>query len=122
VSFDERMRRAFAGVETSAGFEARLLARIAALPAVPADERRARAERLRARARRILVREAWINAATAAGIGIAAIALVWRQGPAVARWIEDAMAAAADPGQLMMVAVVALAAGLWPVLKRLLPR
>jgi hypothetical protein len=122
VSFDERMRRAFAGVDTSAGFEARLLARVAELPAVPAGELRARFERSRARARRSLVREAWLNAATAAGVGIAAIALVWRQGPAVARWTEAALATAADPGELAKVAVLALAAGLWTVLRKLLPR
>jgi hypothetical protein len=122
VSFDERMRRAFADIDTAAGFEARLHARIAALPAVPAGELRARVERLRARAQQNLAREAWFNAATAAGVGVAAIALVWRHAPAVARWTLDAVTAAADPAELMKVAVLALAAGLWPLLRRLLPR
>jgi hypothetical protein len=116
------MRRAFAGVDTASGFEARVAAGIAALQTPQADALRERMERQRSREARRLRRLAWLNAATAAGAGIAAIALVWREGPAVARWTEAALSAATDPGVLMGVALAALALGCWPVLRKMLPR
>ena len=119
---DERLRRAFAGIDTSAGFEARVAARIAALHAAPRAAELEYVERLRASAARRLAREAWMNAATAVGIGVAAIAVVWRHGPAVARWTEDALAVASSPEVILPAAMTVLAAGLWPVLRRLMPR
>ena len=119
---DARLRRAFAGVEISAGFEARVAARIAALPAAARAADLERVERQRASAARRLERDAWMNAATAVGIGAAAIALVWRQGPVVARWTEDALAVASSPEVLLPAAMAVLAAGLWPVMRRLMPR
>lgn len=120
--FDARMREVFAGLDTAPGFEARVAARVAALDAEPAHVRRAHAERRRHREAERLRREYWLNAATAAGAGAAAIAVVWRHGPAVARWTESALAAAAEPGALMGLALGALAVGLWPVLRGWLPR
>jgi ferric-dicitrate binding protein FerR (iron transport regulator) len=119
---DARMRGAFAGVDTSPGFEARVAGRIASLHAEPADILRERVERRRMRAAERLRREAWMNAMSVAGIGAAAIALVWRHGPAVARWTEDALAAVSDPGTLTYLALATLTLGLWPVLRGLLPR
>ena len=120
--FDARMREAFAGIDTAPGFEARVAVRVAALDAVPARVRREHAELHRHREAERLRREYWLNAATAAGAGAAAIAVVWRHGPAVARWTESALAAAAEPGALMGLAFGALALGLWPVLRVWLPR
>ena len=119
---DERLRRAFAGIDTSAGFEARVVARIAALAAAPHAADLARVERQRASAARRLAREAWMNAASAVGIGVAAIAVVWRHGPVVARWTEDALVVASSPEVILPAAMTVLAAGLWPVLRRLMPR
>jgi len=119
---DARLRRAFSGIDTATGFDSRLDARIAALPQGLAASQRARAERQRARAVKLLAREAWLNAATAVGVGAAATAVIWRHGPAVACWIEGALGAAADPAALMAFASAVLVAGLWPVLKGLLPR
>jgi hypothetical protein len=116
------MRRLFAGVDTSAGFEARLLARVAALPAVPEAELRACADRRQELARRRLRREAWMNGVTAVGVGAAVMALVWRHGPAVAGWTEQAMLAMSDPDVLARGALVVVAACLWPAVRRLLPR
>ncbi len=59
----------------------------------PAEVLRERADRRRLRAARRLRREAWMNAATVAGAGAAAIALVWRHGPAVARGTAAALEA-----------------------------
>ena len=119
---DERLRRAFAGIDTSAGFEARVVARIAALPAAPRALDLERVERQRTNAARRLAREAWMNAASAVGIGVAAIAVVWRHGPLVARWTEDALVVASSPEVILPAAMTVLAAGLWPVLRRLMPR
>ena len=119
---DARLRRAFSEIDTAAGFESRLAVRIAALPQLPAASQRARAERERARTVKLLAREAWLNAATAVGVGAAVTAAIWRHGPAVARWTGDALAAAADPTVLTSFACAVLIAGLWPVLKGLLPR
>lgn len=120
--FDARLRRAFAGVDTAPGFEARVAARVAALRVEPADVLRARAESGRLREARRVRRETWLNAVTAAGAGVAAIAVVWRHEPAVARWTESQLAAASDPAVLMGIALSALALGLWPALRGRLPR
>jgi len=58
----------------------------------------------------------------AAGIGTALIALVWREGPAVARWVEQGLAAASDVGSLGTFAFVSLGIGTWVALQRLMPR
>jgi hypothetical protein len=120
--FEALMRRHFAGIDTSPGFEARLAGRIAAMRMEPADVLRARVERRLELVAQRLRREAWMNAANAVGIGAAAIALVWRHGPSVARRVEDLLAAASDPQALMGAAAVVLALGLWPALRRFLPR
>ena len=122
AGIDARLRRAFAGIDTSAGFDARVAARIAMVHAAPDASERERVERQRASAVRRLAREAWMNAATAVGVGAAAIAVVWRHGPVVARWTEDALVVASSPGVMLPAAMTVLAAGLWPVLKRLMPR
>ena len=119
---DASLRRAFAGIDTAPGFEARVLARIAALPATEQAAGRERLERQRLSAARRIAREAWMNAATAIGLGAAAIALVCRHAEAAARWTEDALAVSSSPEVLLPVAMTVLAAGLWPVLRKLMPR
>jgi hypothetical protein len=119
---DARMRRLFEGVDTSPGFEARVLARVAALESDAAAALRSLAERRRALEQRWLRRESWMNAVTAAGIGGAGIAVVWRNGPSVVRWVEDNSSIASDPSLLMGFALAVLALGLWPALRSLLPR
>ncbi len=120
--FDARMRRHFAGVDTSPEFAARLAARVAAITLEPASIRRARLDRQREETEMRLRREAWTSGAAAAGIGAAAIAAVWRHAPAVAERVEASLAVLADPSQLGYVAVAVLAVAAWPVLQRYLPR
>jgi hypothetical protein len=120
--FDARMRRVFADVDTGPGFEVRVAARIASLHTEPAEVLRERIEHGRMRAAGRLRREAWMNMVTVTGTGAAAIALVWRHGPAVARWTGEALEVAAQPAALMSLAIATLALGLWPVLRGLLPR
>jgi hypothetical protein len=119
---DVRLRALFADADTAPGFEARLMARIAAQRAAPDAKLLLLAERRREAVRQRLRREAWMNSATAAGIGAALIALVWREGPAVARWVDQGLAAAMDIGSLASFAVLALGLGGWIVLQRVLPR
>lgn len=121
AELDARLRRAFAGIDCSAGFEAVIAARIAQLPVDRADQRE-RLEREHARDAKRFVREAWMDLASALGIGAAAIAVVWRHGASVARWMEDVLAVAANPEVVTPAAMAVLAAGLWPVLKTLMPR
>ena len=63
-----------------------------------------------------------MNVTTAAGIGAAAIALIWRRGPVVVEHMQVVLDAAADPGFLSGIALAVLAVALWPLLQRFLPR
>ena len=119
---DARLRALFADADTAPGFEARVMARIAAQRAAPDAKLLLLAERRREATRQRLRSEAWMNSATAAGIGAALIALVWREGPAVARWVDQGLAAAMDIGSLASFAILALGLGGWIVLQRVLPR
>ena len=119
---DAGLRRVFTGIDTTPGFEGRVLARIAALPAMEQAAERERLERQRMYAARRIAREAWMNAATAIGVGVGAIAVVWRHADAAARWTAEALAVSSSPEVLMPAAMTVLAAGLWPVLRKLLPR
>ena len=117
--FDARMRRLFADADTTPGFEARVMQRVSALSQVPHPDLRAQFERARRQATRGLARQAWMNIATALGVGAAGIALVWKHGSAVAAWVQDDVA---DPGNLTIFGCAVLVAGLWPFLRKYLPR
>jgi hypothetical protein len=121
-AFEARLRRHFAGIDTAPGFEAHLAARLAAIHGEPADVQRARVERRLVLEAARLRREAWTNATAAAGVGAAAIVLVWRHGAAVVRGVEQILAAASDPSTLGNVAIAVLALCVWPVLQRFVPR
>lgn len=121
-AFDARLRRHFSGIDTAPDFAARLAERIATSNMEPAEVRRARVERQRETLRQCLRREAWTSVASAAAVGMAAIAAVWRHGPAIAGRVEDILAVLSDPNVLNGVATAVLAVSLWPVLQRFLPR
>jgi hypothetical protein len=116
---DARLRRHFAGTDTEPGFEARVMARVSALPVLPVDQLRLLYERRDFEERARLLRTAWLNVATAFGVGVAAIVLVWREGPAVARWMDVVLAASRDTGgALTVVAFLAAGIGVWAALGR----
>ena len=119
---DARMRRLFAGLDTAPGFESRVAARIAAMHPVTSKVLREQFERRRIRAQRQLRRDAWVNGVTAAGIGAAGIAVVWRNAPAVAHWVEEGAVLASEPAFSAALALAALAVAAWPALRRLMPR
>lgn len=120
--FDARMRRLFAGADTSPRFEARVHARVAALEASTAASRRVDAERRREHERRRLRREAWANGAIVAGTGAAGVAVVLRHGADVSQWVEGIAAVASDPSLSTGLALAVLAAGAWPLLRSFRPR
>ena len=120
TQLDARMRSLFAGVDTSPGFEARVMQRVSARSLAPRPELRAQIERARTRATRSFARQAWTNAGTAVGVGAAGIAIVWRHRLEVAQAVQAGLAGAADSGLFFSFAAVVLAVGLWPVLRRYL--
>jgi hypothetical protein len=119
AALDARLRRMMAGLDAGAGFEARVMQRVAARAAragaVSADLR-AQFERRREIVRRRLRREAWSSAITIAGGGVAAFVLVWRYSPQIVRWVaESDLQAANEPVVLLAVALAAVGAALWPL-------
>ncbi len=114
--FDERMRGIFAGVDTSRDFDLRVMQRVAALGTAPVADLRAQFERRRERALRKFRREAWSNAVTIAGIGAAAIVVVWRHAPTIVQWAQSGEMAT-DSWLVAGAAIAALTGGLWHLLR-----
>ncbi len=119
---DARMRRLLDGLDAGAGFEAQVMQRVAALAArsraVRADLRE-QFERRRERASRRLRRETWSYAASIAGIGLAAGALVWRYSAAIAQWAATLQTPGPVDSMLVSgITLAAIATGLWPLLRR----
>jgi hypothetical protein len=123
AALDLRMRRMLAGLDTEAGFEARLMQRVAARAvragAASADLR-AQFECRREIVRGRLRREAWSNAITIAGGGAAAAALVWRFEEQIVRWLTASdLLATNETVVLFAIALAAIGAALWPLRGRL---
>lgn len=123
AALDARLRRMMAGLDAGAGFEARVMQRVAARTArtgaVSADLQ-AQFERRREIVQRRLRREAWSNAVTIAGLGVAAFVLVWHYSAQIVRWVtESDLQAVNEPFGLLAIALVAVGAALWPLRGRL---
>ena len=119
---DMRLRGLFGRLDARPGFESRVAARIAALPA-QADrlaDLRAQFERRREQQRLRLVRDAWTSGLTIAGIGAAALALVWRYAPEIQQWtLTRDPSTALDPLQIGGYSSLVVLAILWPWLRKL---
>ncbi len=106
-----RLRGLFGTLDAHAGFEERVMARVASLAAqqdMARPDLRAQFERRRELTRRRLRREAWSNGITIAGIGVAAAVLAWHYAAPISRWlVEPAASGQVDP---MLAAGVSLAA------------
>jgi hypothetical protein len=106
-----RLRGLFGSLDARAGFEERVMARVASLAAqrgMVSTDPRAQFERRRELTRRRLRREAWSNGIIIAGIGVAAGALAWHYADLIGRWlIEPVASGQVDP---MLTASVSLAA------------
>jgi hypothetical protein len=123
AALDARLRRMMAALDAGAGFEARVMQRVAARTArtgaVSADLQ-AQFERRRGIVRRRLRREAWSNVITIASGGVAAFVLVWHYSAEIVRWVtESDLQAVNQPVVLLAVAVAAVGAALWPLRGRL---
>ena len=118
AEIDARLRRLMGGLDTSAGFEARLMQRVAAPAVAPHADLRAQIEHHRRRVRRRLRREAWMNGITILGVGACAGGLWWRFMPQIQRMAESQLSSV-DPILLAGITVVILAGAAWPLLKQL---
>lgn len=116
AALDARLRRAMSGLDAGAGFRERLQARIAA--SAPRADTACELERRRAAQRRRLRREAWANGISVAGLGLAAVAAVWRFAPEMERFFATTTDAA-NSLPIGAITLAVLAAGLWPLLRRL---
>lgn len=123
AALDARLRRMMAGLDAGAGFEARVMQQVAARAAragVVSADLREQFERRRAVVRRRLRREAWSNAITIAGGGVAAFVLVWHYSAQIVRWVtESDLQATNEPAVLLVVSLAAIGAALWPLRGRL---
>lgn len=113
VELDTRLRKVFGGLDAGAGFEERVMQRVA-VPGTtaPRENLRAQFERRRELLRRRLRREAWMNSITILGLGACAGALLWRYASAIQQFATDA-APAVDANLLIGGTVAALGAALW---------
>lgn len=106
-----RLRGLFGSLDARAGFEERVMARVASLAAQRGMVRvdlRAQFERRRELTRRRLRREAWSNGLIIAGIGVAAAAFAWHYADLIGQWLIAPVASGqVDP---MLAAGVSLAA------------
>lgn len=116
AALDARLRKAMSGLDAGPGFHERLQARIAAR--TPHVDEAEDLERRRAAVRGRLKREAWANGISVAGLGLSAIGAVWRFAPEIEQFVASSSEAA---GSLLIGAITlaVLAAGLWPLLRRM---
>jgi hypothetical protein len=118
AELEARLSRLLGGLDTSAGFEARVIERIAGLTtAAPREDLRAQFERRRGLTRHRLRREAWMNSITTLGLGACASALLWRFAPEI-RQLATGTAVAVDPNLLIGGTIAALGAALWFLIRR----
>lgn len=116
-ALDDRLRKMFARLDTTPGFEDRLQARIATLAAPPARELREQLQREHDRARAVADRAARVDALAIGIAGIGGLLAVWRFAPALANLYAASME---TPGPVAIgVATLAVAgAALWAVLRQ----
>lgn len=118
MNIDDRLRRLLGSLDTDAGFEARVMERIAGLAtSAPREDLRAQFERRRRLLRHRLRREAWMNSITILGIGACAGALLWRYAPDIQQLATNP-AQQIDPSLLIIGTLTALGAALWFVVRR----
>jgi len=118
AELDARLRKLFAGVDAGAGFENRVMQRVAGLAAAaPREDLRAQFERRRDLLRRRLRREAWMNGITILGLGACASALLWRYASEIQKLGTDSIPLI-DPGLLVGSTLAAVGAALWFLIRQ----
>lgn len=118
AALDARLRRLLGGPDASAGFEARVMKRIAGLAtAAPREDLRAQFERRRELLRGRLRREVWMNSITILGLGACAGALLWRFASEIQQFATNS-AQSVDPGLLIGGTAAVVGAALWFLIRR----
>ena len=118
VELDTRLRRLHGGLDAGAGFEERVMRRIATAAATaPRENLRAQFELRRTQLRRRLLREAWTSGITIMGIGACAFALLWRFAPDIQR-AATGPSPLNDPNLLIGGTIAFLAGAIWFVFRR----
>lgn len=110
--------RAVLAKALGAGFEERVMQRIATVAATaPQENLKAQFEYRRALLRRRLLREAWMSSVTIMGIGACAFALVWRYAPDIQR-LAAGPTPVNDPSLMIGATIAFLGGAIWFVLRR----
>ena len=118
AELDSRLRRLHGGLDAGAGFEERVMRRIAVVAATaPRENLRAQFAIRRALLRQRLLREAWMSSITIMGIGACAFALLWRFAPVIER-AATGPSPLNDPNLLIGGTIVFLAGAIWFVFQR----
>jgi hypothetical protein len=118
AELDARLRKLFAGVDADAGFEERVMRRVATVAATaPRENLRAQFERRRALLRRRLLFEAWMSSITILGIGACAFGMVWRFAPDI-RHLASGQMSLGDPNVMIGGTIALLGGAVWFVLRR----
>lgn len=118
AELDARLRRLHGGLDAGAGFDERVMQRIATVAAAaPRENLKAQFEIRRAMLRRRLQREAWMSSITILGIGACALALLWRFAPDIQR-AATGPSPLNDPNLLIGGTIAFLAGAIWFVLRR----
>ena len=118
TELDARLRRLLGDLDAGAGFEGRVMQRVAAVAAAaPRKDLRAQFEHRRALLRRRLLREAWMSSITILGIGACAFALLWRYAPDIQR-LAAGTTPLNDPTLMIGVTIAVLGGAIWFVLRR----
>jgi len=118
AQLDTRLSRLLGGLDAEAGFEERVMQRVAKLAAAaPREDLRAQFERRRDLLRRRLRREAWMNGITILGLGACASALLWRYASEIQKLGTDSIPLI-DPGLLVGSTLAAVGAALWFLIRQ----
>jgi len=117
---EAQLRRLLGSFDASAGFDKRVMQRVATLATTgaPRADLRAQLERRRELVRWRLRREAWMNGITILGLGACAAALLWRFAPEIQQLAASA-AWPVDRGLLAAGTLAAVGAAVWFLLKRM---
>ena len=116
-ALDNRLRKIFAGLDATPGFEQRLQARIATLATQPSAEALARLEQEHDRARAAADRAARVDGLAIAIGGIGSLVAVWRLAPSIAHLYSTSLEAA-SPTLISIATLAVVGVALWAVLRQ----
>lgn len=118
AELDARLRRLHGGLDAGAGFEERVMRRVATVAAAaPRENLQAQFERRRALLRWRLLREVWMSSITVLGIGVCAFSLLWRYAPDIQRFATGPTPLN-DPNLMIGGTIALLGGAIWYVMRR----